>query len=282
MDHPEPISSDSDLAPERVAALLATDRFGREYHAFAKCGSTNDEAARLARMGAPEGTVVVAETQSGGRGRLGRTWHSPPGASLYLSAILRPQMLPHQLPPITLAAGAALAKAADRAMTALNLAGKTPPRPILKWPNDLQFETQNGRRKCAGILTEMSSDQRSIHHLILGIGININGTEFPPELADKATSLTLVAGTPLGTIDRATILCTLLEEIESAYTSIMTGTTNSILETWRSYARFGESCEIEHGGTRIRGTSLDIDEQGALLVRTETVERLRVVSGEVL
>src|SRR5205814_6531712 len=137
-----------DLEPHRLAALLHTRRLGRDYQLLAACPSTSDEVAAQSRAGAEEGLLVVAEAQTGGRGRLGRTWHSPPGENLYLSLLLRPAMPPWMVPPLTLLVGGVAAEVLAAAGAA----------PRLKWPNDVLLPTSGGLRKVAGILTEMASE----------------------------------------------------------------------------------------------------------------------------
>ena len=133
--------------------------------------------------------MIAADAQTAGRGRLGRSWHSPPGDNLYLSLLLRPSRAPAEIPPLTLLAGAAVADA----VAALGLS------PRLKWPNDVQLVDRalDGgarRRKLAGILTEMVTAGAAVEHVVVGIGINVNGTDFPPDIADRATSVALALG----------------------------------------------------------------------------------------
>ncbi|HTA19793.1 MAG TPA: biotin--[acetyl-CoA-carboxylase] ligase, partial [Polyangia bacterium] len=159
-----------DLSPTRLDARLRTRWLGRAYEWHEACASTNDLAATRARAGAAQGLVVATDQQSAGRGRLGRAWHSPAGENLYVSILLRPARPAPEIPPLTLLAGAAVA----RALTALGLA------PRLKWPNDVQL-VGDGNRKVAGILTEMSSEGGRVGHVVVGVGLNVNGAEFPPE-----------------------------------------------------------------------------------------------------
>src|SRR4051812_19853847 len=138
----------SDLDPAALAARLTTARFGRRCEVVASCPSTNDRAAALARADAPEGTIVLADAQTGGRGRLGRSWHSPAGENLYLSLLLRPAMPPWMVPPLTLLVGGVAAEVLAAAGAA----------PRLKWPNNVLLPAPAGLRKVAGILTEMASE----------------------------------------------------------------------------------------------------------------------------
>ncbi len=263
-----PASTSDDLSPAHVGAALHTRRLGRPYHLVATCASTNDEAAAHARRDQPEGLAVAADTQTGGRGRLGRSWHSPPGTNLYLSALLRPEGPPWALPPLTLLAGAVAAGV-------LRAAGA---QPTLKWPNDILLPTADGPRKVAGILTEMASDKQRIRHVILGIGINVNGTEFPPDLQGRATSLRTVLGRPL---DRGALLAAFLNDLEPAYDQMLRDGPSVALKLWRPMAALGGRCRIERDGGALDGVALDVDTDGALMVRDDTGKIHRVVSGEI-
>ena len=167
-------------------------------HHFETLDSTNDLAKELAAQGAPEGTVVVAETQTGGRGRLGREWNSPPGVGLYVSLVLRPMLPPMELPQITLTTAVAVVRAVRRV---------TGVAPGIKWPNDLLL---NGK-KLGGILTEMETESDRIRHVVVGLGLNVNNPAFPPELAATATSLALATGRAFS---RVQLLQAWLEEFE--------------------------------------------------------------------
>jgi len=153
---------------------------GRNLVELAECESTNDEAARLAAAGAEHGTVVVAAAQRRGRGRLGREWFSPPGESLTLSCVLRPAVAPDALPPVTLAAGIAVAEAVAGAVPAVRV----------HWPNDLVV----AGRKLAGLLTEMTTRGARVEAAVLGVGVNVNVADFPADLGRPATSLFLETG----------------------------------------------------------------------------------------
>ncbi|GIV61528.1 MAG: biotin--[acetyl-CoA-carboxylase] ligase [Rhodothermaceae bacterium] len=193
---------------DAVAPLLRTTRFGRALRGYATVPSTNTLAAGWAAEGAPEGAVVLAEYQTAGRGRLGRTWDARPGQNLMFSTILRPTLPPDRLGLITLAASVAVAEAVE-AFTA-------PLVPAIKWPNDLLLEG----RKCCGMLLEASFEAHPGGRaaVILGIGLNVNQFEFPPALADRATSLLLAGGRP---VPRAPLLARLLERLEIRYEALL-------------------------------------------------------------
>jgi BirA family biotin operon repressor/biotin-[acetyl-CoA-carboxylase] ligase len=255
---------------ERVADRLGV--FARRVHWLTSTSSTNDVAAHLADLGADEGTVVVAEAQAAGRGRLGRVWVSPPGAGLYVSMILRPSAdlaLSRKVNPtalLTLASGVAITEAV-RASTGL-------PAEI-KWPNDVMI----GRRKLAGILAEAAAQGGALQHIVLGFGVNLQRAAYPLELADRATSLEAETGRPA---DRAMILVEILAAIVARYADLRAGRFDAILSAWRLLAPSLPSSWVEwdSAGGVMRGRAEDVDDQGALLVRVgDHVER--VIAGEV-
>lgn len=249
--------------------------------------STNDLAGALAERGAREGCAVIAEAQSAGRGRHGRAWSSPPGAGLYLSTILRPPT--HALSLLTIAAGVAVAEAVQAA-TGLD--------PRLKWPNDVYI----GDGKLAGVLAEAGSMddgdddsangqggadlERSgadlhgprLKYVVLGIGINIMPAAHPPDVAVRATSIEGELGR---SIDRGLLLTECLVSLSARYEELREKRTEGVLTAWRARSAdtLGRTIEWDAGGAR-RGVAEGIDDEGALLVRTEQgVER--IISGEV-
>jgi BirA family biotin operon repressor/biotin-[acetyl-CoA-carboxylase] ligase len=227
---------------------------------FPTLGSTNDAAASL-----PHRAVVVAEQQTGGRGRRGHTWFSPPGAGLYVSVVLAPGTArvdpPRATMLLTLAAGVALAEGVEAA-TGLSV--------DLKWPNDLLVS----RRKLAGILAEGNGDT-----VVLGYGINVLATAFPPELRDRATSLESELGRA---VDRDLVLGETLGALSQRYDDLLDGRFDAILDAWRRRAPRASGARVTwttNEGPR-SGVTAGIDDQGALLVRAgDRIER--IVSGEV-
>ena len=226
-------------------------------------GSTNDIAAAAANGGTPEGLVVAANAQSSGRGRLGRTWASPPGAGLYASVILRP--LPHALPLLTIAAGVAVAEGVEAA------SGLSP---CVKWPNDVYV----GSRKLAGILAEAGSSPAG-EYVVVGFGVNLRPAAFPADIAPRATSIEGELGREA---DRGLVLAECLAALAHRYRLLQGGARDAVIAAWRSRAaqHLGRPVEwdAEHGARR--GIAHDIDAQGALLVRVEH-RIVRVISGEV-
>jgi len=273
--------ADPSLPPtaDRIAPLLGTRWLGRAFEWHAVCASTSDLAADRARAGAPAGLVIAADAQTVGRGRLGRVWHSPAGENLYVSLLLRPRRSAAEIPPLTLLAGAAVA----RAVAPLGVS------PRLKWPNDVQLVDSTsgpstgpvpraiggGRRKLAGVLTEMVSAGTRVEHVVVGIGINANATAFPAELADRATSLRLATGQP---IDRARLLAGLLDAFEPLYDDFESRGPAVAVAAFTEYAALPERCRIDD---RLQGVALGVDPDGALRLRDDAGQIHRVISGEV-
>jgi BirA family biotin operon repressor/biotin-[acetyl-CoA-carboxylase] ligase len=256
------------LVPDRVAAALTTAWLGRTYEWHASCSSTNDLASARGRSGAPAGLVVAAETQTAGRGRLGRTWHSPAGESLYLSILLRPARPASEIPPLTLVAGAAVADA----LTPLGLT------PRLKWPNDVQLVGDDGlRRKLCGILTEMATAGTRVEHVVVGIGINVNGLEFPPALEGRATSLRAALGR---LVDRAALLAAVLAAFERRYAAYEATGPAAAAAAFEAHAALPDRCRVNSGGAPLEGTALGVDADGALRLRDDAGRVHRVISGE--
>jgi BirA family biotin operon repressor/biotin-[acetyl-CoA-carboxylase] ligase len=260
-----------DPLPAELARALsaASPRLGAFHHIqyFSEVDSTNDVALSLAARGAPEGTVVLADAQRAGRGRQGRAWYSPPGAGLYLSLVIRPA-LSSVLSLITIAAGVAVVRGLSAA-TGLTLE--------LKWPNDVVI----GRpwRKIAGILSESASAGSQIDAVVVGIGVNLRRSAFPPEIADRASAIDMETDRP---VDAAACVVEILAAMASMTQQLAAGDGLAIVDTWRGYGRSGFGAVVrwhDEQGPR-RGVARDIDGTGALVVEAEgRLERL--VAGEV-
>jgi BirA family biotin operon repressor/biotin-[acetyl-CoA-carboxylase] ligase len=254
-----------------LAARLQTRWLGRAFEWHASCGSTNDLAAERARAGAPAGLVIVADAQTSGRGRLGRSWHSPADENLYLSIVLRPARPSSEIPPLTLLAGAAVARA-------LETFGLTP---RLKWPNDIELVDETGRRrKVCGVLTEMASAGGSALHVVVGIGINANAIDFPPEIAERATSLRRALGRP---VDRVELLAALLDAFEPLCEAFDRRGPAAAVEAFEAHAAFPAPCRVTVPGRpaeRQEGIALGVEPDGALRLQDETGQIHRVISGE--
>ena len=227
-------------------------------------GSTNDLAMRRAEQGVAEGLVVTANAQLSGRGRLGRSWSSPPGAGIYASAVLRPSPAAASL--ITIAAGVALAEGI-RAATGLDV--------DLKWPNDLMV----GGRKLAGILAEGRLSDAGNGFVIVGFGINVSPGAYSPDVAARATSIETELGRPA---DRGLVLVECLAALAAGYGELQAGHTRRVLDEWRARAAVTLRRRVEWNAdaTLQRGIARDIDDTGALMVDTPAGV-VRIVSGEV-
>lgn len=263
----------SPLRADALVDCLATQRLGRAIELLDTCGSTNDEVAARALTGAQEGLLVVAERQTGGRGRRGRSWHSPAGENLYFSLLLRPRLPAHRASPMTLLVGAALAQA----LRSLDF------QPLLKWPNDVLLETAPGLRKVAGILAEMATEGGNVRHLVVGVGINVHGRAFPDELASRATSLDLVRGTAPGQagLARVHLLAQFLNAFEPMYDDFVDRGPAAGLAKWRAHALLGQPCQVDREGDRTTGIAEDVDDSGALVIRTPDGHAQVVHAGEV-
>ena len=242
------------LPREFVEALAAASGrlglFTREILWYPTVSSTNDVAAVLADREAPEGTVVVANAQTAGRGRQGRVWVSPPGAGLYVSALLRPEK---DIPLLTIAAGVAIAEGIQSA-TGLVI--------DLKWPNDAFV----GGRKVAGILSEANASAIG-PYVIVGCGVNIMPAAYPPEVAARATSLEGELGR---VVDRGLLLAECLASLTKRYRELQRGQAARVADAWRrrAAATIGRRVRGDIGGVPVDGVVEDLDDSGALLVRT--------------
>jgi len=255
------------LTPSEVLPLLKTKKMGRVIHHFHTLDSTNSRAYGLALDGAKEGEIVLAESQKKGRGRLERQWFSPPSRNLYLSVVLRPPIPPQEAPLLTLLAAVATADAI-RALTDLS--------PRIKWPNDILLHD----RKVAGLLNEIHSETDRVHFVILGIGVNVNGEVqgFPRQIRQIATTLREETGQ---NISRKAFLARLLWDLEAWYTLFLKEGGPPILAAWRERAQIrGRQVEVMSFGETLRGTAVDIDSDGALILDTGRGERRRVVAGD--
>jgi BirA family biotin operon repressor/biotin-[acetyl-CoA-carboxylase] ligase len=254
----------------RALAITARRRepFGHPFYFFVETHSTNDIAASLAELGAPQGTTVLASSQTAGRGRFGRTWFSPPGAGLYVSIVCRDERV---APLLTLAGGVAVADGI-RAATALPVQ--------IKWPNDIVVEDRRlaARRKLAGILAEATSTPDGLQYVILGFGINLGPAAYPPELADRATSIEVELGRR---VDGPAVLAETLSAFAERFRDLERGDSAAVLARWRDLAPSSRGATVEWDAPDgpARGMTMGIDDQGALLVRIgDRTER--IISGE--
>ncbi len=255
------------LYPREIRKRLQTRVFGKEIFHYTRVGSTNQVAFDLAHRGYPEGTLVIAEEQTAGRGRWQRRWFSPPQAGIWMSLLLRPEMAPVRVPQVTLVLGASCARAIHSCLGF---------RPAIKWPNDLLYE---GKKLC-GILVEMEATAEQVRFLVAGIGINVNqkDSDFPPELKDKATSLRMITGMR---VDRLSLLCRILEALEEDYRRFCSEGFASLRERWLEYeATLGREVRVLLGERELTGIAEDLDEDGSLVLRLGDGRLQRVSSGE--
>jgi len=235
---------------------------GRAVRALDTVESTQAVLARLAREGAPEGTVVTARHQTSGRGRRGQPWWDAPGQSLLVSVLLRPPILTAQAPQLSLVAGLAVADA-------LGPGAGVSPR--IRWPNDVLID---GRKVCGVLPEAVSSADGRVGHLLLGIGVNVDQSEFPDDLRDHATSLRLVTGV---SHDQGRLLAGLLAVLDRRYAEWLAGGFARLREEWRRLAStLGERVRIPDGR---EGVAVDVDDDGALLVDAGEGVLTRVVAG---
>lgn len=256
------------LLPDEIRSRLTTDKFGKgPIFYFPEVESTNTEAKKKAVAGCPEGTIVLGETQVGGRGRLSRGWFSPFGKGIWLSVILRPPFPPQEAPKCTMMAAVAVNRAIRR-VTGIDSG--------IKWPNDILFEG----KKLVGILTEMSAEMDAINHVVIGMGINVNimQQEFPEELREIATSTAVATGRE---ISRLELLTAVLQELEDVYQQVITQGFQEIFQEWRRQSiTLGQAVNVIGIQNKFAGIAMDIDDDGALLV--QTADRLeRVIAGDV-
>jgi len=238
------------------------------FHYFSSIGSTNDHIRSLAKNGAPHGTVVIADHQTGGHGRRGRSFHSPEGMGIYLSVLLRPRCAPQHLMHLTCAAAVAMCDAVEIS---------TGLRPRIKWTNDLV----SGKRKLGGILTELGlSPTGTVDYAIIGIGINCcqGDSDFPEEIREMAGSLSMVTGQY---IDRAQVAAAMMEALHRMDENLLTGK-ESILAQYRlDCMTLGQDVVLIRGQEQRYGHALDIDSDGALVVHFSDGSTESVNSGEV-
>lgn len=275
-------------------------KLGASWHHLASCGSTSDELLMRGRAGAPEGTVVTADAQDRGRGRLGRTWFSPPGENLYLSVLLRPPLAPPRTPFLTLCAGVALAEAAAAALAApharpadsaaslnapaaLHADLDAPPVAQLKWPNDLLLGRRGGPlRKAGGILTELVCSGGRVDFVVIGVGVNVNCLHFPPELI--ATSLRAMLPPPPPLLEVRDFATRLLARLQDRYEQFLAAGPGPILRAFEAHADYlGQPAPLTvHTGDRVlTGTPVGLADDGALLIRDAAGQLHQVVAGEI-
>ncbi len=249
---------------------LVTRRFGRELKFLEEVDSTNTYLKQLASEGAPEGTVVLAESQCAGKGRLGRSFLSSPGKGIWMSVLLRPELHPSQVHTLTLAASVAVA----RTLEPLSIPGFG-----IKWPNDILI----GRRKVCGILTELSAEMDRVAWVIIGMGLNVNHTDddFPEELKDRATSLYL-SREKQEALDRSTLAANMINHLEEIYEKYLSNGPSWIVEQWKRYNNtLGKRVRLISSQGEMVGQAEDLLPDGRLVLVKDNGERHEVLSGEI-
>jgi BirA family biotin operon repressor/biotin-[acetyl-CoA-carboxylase] ligase len=242
-----------DIAPEAIQSRLTGRSIGRRLHVVAEIGSTNDAVMAAGQAGEPEGFAVLADRQTSGRGRRGRSWASLPGVGIWTSILLRPALPPLKAPVLTLMTGVAAAEA---------IATTARVEPRLKWPNDLLLDG----RKAVGILTEMTTTGQRIGHVAIGVGINVHHRreDFPDDVRDSATSIGLATGLR---VDRGELAAALYDALDRWYAAFCGEGAAWVLQAARTRtATLGKNVTVDTGATRWQGTAVDLDEDGALLV----------------
>ncbi len=243
-------------------------RIGWRIHYFHEVASTQRVATEMAEEGAAQGTVVIAELQTAGRGRMGRTWHSPASVNLYMTVVLRPSMPLAEVPRLSLVAGVAAAEALETV---------APGVVALKWPNDVWL---NGR-KAGGIIAEAVTDgAQALKCVLLGIGLNVNLalSDVPPDLRDKATSVRIATGRPCDRIELAATLC---NRLDSRYMEVEADGFAAVRPAWERYSALtGKRVTVLDGDARIAGVVRGIDSDGALILDTGAGAE-RILTGDV-
>ena len=255
-----------DISSKTLDSIIATSYMGKEICYLEEVDSTNEEAKRLARQGVKEGYMVIADKQVSGKGRLGRSWDSPSGTGIWMSLVLRPEISPDKASQITLIGGLAMCEAI-RQVTHLDAK--------IKWPNDIVI---NGKKVC-GILTEMNAKVNDINYIVIGVGVNVNSTNFSQELP-FATSLKLESKMEY---KRKDIIKVFLEKFEAYYIPYKTlPTLEYILPIYKAYCiTLEEQVKIMDSTKEYIATPLDITLDGKLVIKTKNNQEQTIASGEV-
>ena len=262
------VSAPAKMSADSIRLQLKSAKMGSSIHYYETVASTQRIANELANNGAPEGTIVVADEQTAGRGRLARQWVSPKGTGIWMSLILKPVIPIFQAPQLTLLSAVAAVQGIEEA---------TGVKPQIKWPNDLLLDG----RKLAGILTEMQAEADGIHSIIMGIGINVNQqqNDFPQELQPIATSLAIRTGT---THSREACIAAILSNFESLYSRYCQSGFSEIKPLWEKHAiSIGKVITAVTSRERITGTALGITDEGVLLMKDAGGTIHRIFSADI-
>lgn len=261
-------SPDLCISDLRKRISSAAQTIGHELIFFDSVSSTNTVAMQMASQGCSDGAVVIADSQTGGKGRLGRSWISPPGKNIYMSIVLRPGISPRDATAITLLSAVACASAVRRSC---------PVDATIKWPNDLIV----GTRKLGGILTEIKADIDSISHAVVGIGINVNLAldDIPDEIKPIATSLLIETGEPFS---RTELAGNLLFEFDRWYKLLQAKGKRVIIDEWLTMSStIGKEVHVTAGNQTFQGIAEGIDDEGLLIVRLQDGSYRTISAGDV-
>jgi BirA family biotin operon repressor/biotin-[acetyl-CoA-carboxylase] ligase len=256
-----------DWNEELLKKNLAGKFIGHKTYYYQEIGSTNDESYRLGIAGEPEGTVVISDSQTKGKGRMQRVWHSPSGTNIYTSILLRPDIPASAAPQLALVTGVAVAELLER---------YCPGIVELKWPNDVLI---NGKKAC-GILAEMKNIGSKVDFIIIGMGINvnINSAQFPPEFRFQAISISEETGKE---ISRLELIIGLYDSLTKWYKEYLQSGFNAVREKWLSIApMIGKDIQVIYMDETVTGKAVSIDDQGALIVCTRKGETIKITAGD--
>lgn len=263
------VKSPDSLLPLEIQGMLKTDFLGKIIQYYDEVDSTNLQAKRIAEKGFEDGTVVIAEEQLRGKGRLGRAWVSPKGKGIWMTIMLKPKISPADAAKVTLLTACAVCKAIEDTCAVY---------PKIKWPNDIVLE---GRKLC-GILTEMSAELDEVNYILVGIGINVNleREDFPEELLSHATSIKIEKG---NVVERRKLAAAIINNFESFYkTFIRTGSIKGFIREYKDKsAVLGKEVKIKSSNVELQGTVVDISDEGQLVLRLKNGELKEIISGEV-
>jgi len=259
-----------DLSASAIKALLSEDALlGSTLSLYSIAESTNDLCLELCRQQIPEGATVIADEQTSGRGRLGRRWISPPGMNIYLSIMLRPDMLPSEASIITLMASIGCVRAMKRAVPGIDA--------HIKWPNDIMI----GAKKCGGILTESRIEGNKLSCTVVGIGLNVNmnDSELPKDTIIPATSMLAETGKAL---NRSVLTAAILQEIEACYIKLCKQGKQAVVDEWLPLTRMMQrKITVTGPEGEIAGIADGLDKDGRLIVRQQDNTFKTILSGDV-
>lgn len=261
------IESPDILSEAEIRSCLNTRWAGNAITCFEKTDSTNDRAKEAGRKGAHHGQLFVADMQSAGKGRRGRSWNSPEGTSIYMSLLLRPDIHPVKAPMLTLVMGLSVAE---------GILKSTGIEPGIKWPNDIVV---NGKKVC-GILTEMAAEIDCVDYIVIGCGINVNQTEFPEDIKDRASSLRIEGERRYV---RSEIIASVLERFEENYSIFMKhGDLSGLLQQYHAVlVNRNREVRVIEPGHEYEACAEGINETGELLVTLPDGEKRKIFAGEV-